>query len=316
MSASTPAAGSGSRRGQVARSTALEQSYASSTPSGLASALEAPASPGPRRRSPVRFRGLGLPIYTALALIFLLIPIAYTFVFSFNNSGKLNIAWQGFTLDKWTHVCDAQGLCEAFANSILVGLVATVLATVLGTAIAIALVRYRFRARSLISLLLFLPMATPEVVLGAGLAAQFLSLGVNKGLGTIILAHTMFCISFVVVTVKARVASLDPALEEAGRDLYGSPTAVFWRITFPLLVPGIAAAALLSFALSFDDFIITNFNSGAVDTFPKFIYIAAARGIPAEANVIASAVFILAIVIVVVAQVTRAARAKRLARTQ
>ena len=141
-------------------------------------------------------------------------------------------------------------------------MVATITATTLGTMIAIALVRYRFRFRSSISLLLFLPMATPEVVLGAGLAAEFLTAGVQKGIGTIIIAHTMFCISFVVVTVKARVASLDPALEEAGRDLYGSPQQVFWRITFPLLLPGIAAAALLSFALSFDDFIITSFNSG------------------------------------------------------
>ena len=112
-------------------------------------------------------------------------------------------------------------------------------------------------------------MATPEVVLGAGLAAQFLAVGVPKGIVTIILAHTMFCISFVVVTVKARVASLDPALEEAGRDLYGSPAQVFWRITFPLLLPGIIAAALLSFALSFDDFIITNFNSGAAVDVPE-----------------------------------------------
>ncbi len=284
---------------------------------GLDEALfdAAPASGSPSRPGRrIRFRGLGLPIYTALALLFLLIPIAYTFVFSFNDSGKLNIAWQGFTFDKWTSVCSVQGLCESFGNSILVGLTATVLATALGTLIAIALVRYRFKARSAISLLLFLPMATPEVVLGAGLAAQFLTLGTEKGLVTIILAHTMFCISFVVVTVKARVASLDPALEEAGRDLYGSPGQVFWRITFPLLLPGIAAAALLSFALSFDDFIITNFNSGSVDTFPKFIYIAAARGIPAQVNVIASAVFLLAIVLVVVAQVSRAARAKRLAK--
>jgi spermidine/putrescine transport system permease protein len=267
-----------------------------------------------KRRGELRAGGLGLGIYTVVALLFLLIPIVYTFVFSFNDSGKLNIAWQGFTLDKWLTVCSVQGLCEAFGNSILIGLVATVLATALGTLIAIALVRYRFRARSAISLLLFLPMATPEVVLGAGLAAQFLTVGVEKGLGTIILAHTMFCISFVVVTVKARVASLDPALEEAGRDLYGSPGQVFWRITFPLLVPGIAAAALLSFALSFDDFIITNFNSGAVNTFPKFIYIAAARGIPAQVNVIASAVFLLAIVLVIVVQVSRTARARRLAR--
>jgi spermidine/putrescine transport system permease protein len=131
---------------------------------------------------------------------------------------------------------------------------------------------------------------------------------------TIILAHTMFCISFVVVTVKARVSSLDPALEEAGRDLYGSPSQVFMRVTFPLLLPGILSAALLAFALSFDDFIITNFNSGSVTTFPKYIYISAARGIPAEANVIASAVFIFALVIVITTQVSASARAKRLAR--
>jgi spermidine/putrescine transport system permease protein len=255
-----------------------------------------------------------LPVYSALALIFLLVPIVYTFVFSFNNSLKSNISWRGFTLDKWTHVCDAQGVCEAFGNSILIGAIATFVATVLGTAIAIALVRYRFRFRTAVNLLLFLPMATPEVVLGAGLAAEFLGVGADMGIVTIILAHTMFCISFVVVTVKARVTSLDPALEEAGRDLYGSPSQVFWRITFPLLLPGIAAAALLSFSLSFDDFIITNFNSGSTATFPKFVYIAAARGIPAEANVIASAVFLLAIILVISQQVSAAARRKRLAR--
>jgi len=255
-----------------------------------------------------------LPVYSALALVFLLVPIAYTFVFSFNNSTKSNVQWVGFTFDKWLHVCDAQGVCEAFATSITVGVVATVIATVLGTLMAIALARYKFRARSAISLLLFLPMATPEVVLGAGLAAQFLTAGVPKGFLTIIIAHALFCLSFVVVTVKARVASLDPALEEAGRDLYGSPAQVFWRITFPLLLPGIIAAALLSFALSFDDFIITRFNNGGVETFPIYVYTAAARGVPAEANVIASAVFLLALVIVVVAQVTTAARRKRLAK--
>ena len=263
-------------------------------------------------------RGFGnwvLPVYSAAALLFLLIPIAYTFVFSFNQSLKSNISWRGFTFDNWTGVCKAQGVCEAFGNSLLIGVVATVLATVLGTMIALALVRYRFRFRSAISLLLFLPMATPEVVLGAGLAAEFLTAGVEKGIVTVILAHTMFCISFVVVTVKARVASLDPALEEAGRDLYGAPGQVFWRITFPLLLPGIISAALLSFSLSFDDFIITNFNSGAETTFPKFVYIAAARGIPAEANVIASAVFVLALAIVIVSQVSAAARKRRLALT-
>lgn len=274
-----------------------------------------------RFRGPQRARraGLGswlLPAYTVMAFVFLMIPIVYTFVFSFNDSVKSNIAWRGFTFDKWLNVCNVEGgaVCQAFANSVVIGIVATVIATTLGTMIAIALVRYRFRARSVISLLLFLPMATPEVVLGAGLAAQFLAVGVPKDMTTIILAHTMFCISFVVVTVKARVASLDPALEEAGRDLYGSPSQVFWRVTFPLLLPGIVAAALLSFALSFDDFIITNFNSGSVSTFPKYVYISASRGIPAEANVIASAVFLFAIVLVVGAQISRAARAKRLAK--
>lgn len=279
---------------------------------------EAMATPPTRAPSRRRF-GLGrwlLPVYSGLALVFLLIPIAYTFVFSFNDSIKSNISWRGFTLDNWTGVCKAQDVCESFGNSLLIGVVATVIATTLGTMIAIALVRYRFRFRSSISLLLFLPMATPEVVLGAGLAAEFLSAGIPKGIGTIILAHTMFCISFVVVTVKARVSSLDPALEEAGRDLYGSPAQVFWRITFPLLLPGIIAAALLSFALSFDDFIITNFNSGAATTFPKFVYVAAARGIPAEANVIASAVFLVAIALVVTAQVGAAARRRRLGRSQ
>jgi spermidine/putrescine transport system permease protein len=253
-------------------------------------------------------------IYSGIAFVFLLIPIIYTIAFSFNDSRRSNIVWRGFTFDNWTKVCESQGVCEAFGNSVVVGLTSTLLATVLGTMIAIALVRYRFPFRNSTTLLLFLPMATPEVVLGAGLAAEFLSAGIPKGALTVILAHTMFCISFVVVTVRARVASLDPALEEAGRDLYASPSQVFLRVTFPLLLPGIIAAALLSFALSFDDFIITNFNSGPFVTFPKYVYTAAARGIPAEANVIASAVFFIAIFFVVASQLSAAARRKRLAK--
>ncbi len=262
----------------------------------------------------ISFGKYALAIYSLLAIIYLLIPIAYTFAFSFNDSVKSNISWRGFTFDKWTGVCNQQGVCEAFANSVLIGVISTVIATTLGTMIAIALVRYRFKFRSAVSLLLFLPMATPEVVLGAGLASQFLSMGTQKGLLTIIIAHVMFCLSFVVVTVKARVASLDPSLEEAGRDLYGSPTQVFWKITFPLLLPGIISAALLAFALSFDDFIITNFNAGPETTFPKFVYTAAARGIPAEANVIGSAVFILAIAIVMTVQIRTSIKQKRLSK--
>lgn len=243
-----------------------------------------------------------VPVVATIVLIYLLLPIAHVILFSFNDAGRNNIQWRGFTLRNWENPCGAPQVCEAFGNSILVGVIATVVATTLGTMIAIALVRYRFKFRSTISLLLFTPMATPEVVLGAGLASQFLLAGVEKSLVTVVLAHTMFCISYVVVAVKARVASLNPAIEEAGRDLYASPAQVFWKITLPMLTPGIIGAALLSFALSFDDFIITNFNAGTATTFPKFIYISALKGVPAQANVLASIVFIAALVLVVVVQ--------------
>lgn len=261
---------------------------------------------------------LVLPVYSLLALVYLLIPIVYTIVFSFNNSkGRTNTIWQGFTFDKWLNVCSRGDICDAVGTSLFIGAVSTLVATILGTAMAIALVRYQFRARSLVSLSLFLPMATPEVVMGAGLAGLFFNIGAGYGYTTVILAHIMFCLSFVVVTVKARVQTLDPVLEEAGRDLYANPNAVFWRITFPLLLPGIVSGALLSFALSFDDFIITYFNSGgSVTTFPMYIYIAAAKGVPAEANVIASAVFLLAILLVIVTQVGGDIRRRRLMRVK
>ena len=265
----------------------------------------------PRRRRR-RLGDMIVPIFAALAFVYLLVPVAYTVVFSFNDAGKTNLVWQGFTLDNWQNPCGAPQVCEAFANSLQVGLVSTLVATALGTLIAIALVRFRFRGRALTNLLIFLPMSTPEVVLGAALLAQFLSVRVPLGFGTVVAAHVMFCISFVVVTVKARVSSLDPALEEAAADLYASPWQAFWRVTFPLLLPGIAAAALLAFSLSFDDFIVTNFTSGSYTTFPKFVYVSATRGIPPQANVISSFMFVLALAIVVIVQLLGYARSKRL----
>ena len=253
-----------------------------------------------------------LPVYSALALLFLMVPIAYTFVFSFNDSLKSNITWRGFTFDKWLNVCAVQNgaVCEAFGNSLVIGSVATVLATVMGTMIAIAIVRYRFRFRSATSLLLFLPMATPEVVLAASLLTLFLNLGVPLGFVTIVIAHVMFSISFVVVAVKARIASLDPRLEEAAMDLYASEVQTFRRVTFPLVAPGIGGAALLAFSLSFDDYIITNFNSGDVNTFPKFVYVAAQRGIPAQAYVIGAAMFFIALLFIALGETTRRRRAR------
>ena len=250
-------------------------------------------------------------IYATLAFIYLFIPVAYTFAFSFNDAGKSNLVWKGFTLDNWKNPCGAPEVCSALGNSLKIGLISTILATILGTMIAFALSRYRFKGRSAINLLIFLPMATPEVVLGASLLAMFLNFRTNPGMTTIIIAHVMFCISFVVVTVKARIASLDPRLEQAAMDLYANERETFRYVTLPLVMPGIAGAALLAFSLSFDDFIITNFNSGTVATFPKFVYVSAARGIPAQANVIGSSMFFIALFIVVAGQIISRRRKAR-----
>jgi spermidine/putrescine transport system permease protein len=249
-------------------------------------------------------------IYAVLGFTYLFIPVAYTLVFSFNDSGKSNIAWKGFTLDKWKNPCGAPDVCNALGNSLKIGFVATIIATILGTMIAFALARHRFRGRTATNLTIFLPMATPEVVLGASLLALFLNLRLNLGMTTIIIAHVMFCISFVVVTVKARIASLDPRLEQAAMDLYADEVQTFRRVTLPLVAPGILAGALLAFSLSFDDFIITNFNSGTVNTFPKFVYVSATRGIPAQANVIGSLMFIIALVVVLAGTLIGARRRK------
>ena len=242
-------------------------------------------------------------IYMVFAFTYLFIPVAYTFAFSFNDSGKSNLIWKGFTFDNWTNPCGAPEVCTALGNSIKIGLLSTIFATILGTMIAFAIGRHAFKGRSASNLLIFLPMATPEIVLGASLLSLFLVFQINPGFWPTVIAHVVFCISFVVVTVKARIASLDPRLEQAAIDLYANEFQTFRRVTLPLVAPGIAAAALLAFSLSFDDFIITNFNSGTVTTFPKFIYVSAARGIPAQANVIGSAMFFLALALVIVGQV-------------
>jgi spermidine/putrescine transport system permease protein len=252
----------------------------------------------------------GLRIYGVIAFAYIFTPIAYIAVFSFNAGGKDNLTWRGFTTANWANPCGQPDVCTALGNSLKIGIVATVLATVLGTMVAFALARHRFRGRTGTNLLIFLPMATPEVVLAASLLTLYLNLGMDLGFITIIIAHIMFCISFVVVAVKARIASLDPRLEQAAMDLYANEVETFRRVTLPLVAPGIAGAALLAFSLSFDDYIITNFTSGAVTTFPKFVYVSAQRGIPAQAYVIGTAMFVLAMVIVVGTELVRSRQAR------
>ncbi|MBL6275281.1 ABC transporter permease [Micromonospora fiedleri] len=246
-----------------------------------------------------------------LVLGYLFLPIAVVAALSFNRpSSRLSYDFNEFTLDNWRNPCATSDMCDAVLRSAQIGFLATVAATALGTLMAFALVRHRFRGRSGLNVLIFLPMATPELVMGTSLLALFVAGGVPLGFWTIVIAHVMFCLSFVVVTVKARLAGMDRRLEEAAMDLYASEWQTFRRITLPLVLPGIVAAALLAFSLSFDDFIITNFNSGTTVTFPMYVWGAAQRGIPPQVNVIGTAMFAIALLLVL-ATMLRGRRARR-----
>ncbi|MGC0414654.1 ABC transporter permease [Embleya sp. AB8] len=250
-------------------------------------------------------------LFGLLALGYMTLPNLVVLMFSFNDpNGRFNYTWNGFTTNAWEQPCGVAGICDSVAISMKIAVLSTLIATVLGTAIAFALGRYRFRARGAINTLLFLPMSMPEVVMGASLGTLFLNMRINTGFVTILIAHIMFCLSFVVVAVKARVLGMDPKLEEAAQDLYASPVQVFLRVTLPLAAPGIGAGAMLAFALSFDDFVITNFTSGNTVTFPMFVYGAAQRGTPPQINVIGSAMFVIAVLIVMIGQIRASRRAK------
>jgi spermidine/putrescine transport system permease protein len=249
-----------------------------------------------------------------LVLLYMLLPVFVVILMSFNEpASRVSYQFDGFTLDNWLDPCAPYQLCSSVATSLQIGLLATVLATALGTLMAFAMVRHRFRGRAAANVFIFLPMASPEIVLGSSLLALFVSAGFAGVLGfwTIFVAHVLFCLSFVVVTVKARLAGLDPRLEQAAMDLYANEWQTFWRVTFPLVFPGILAAALLSFSLSFDDFIITNLVSGQTMTFPMFVWGAAQRNIPPQINVVGTVMFVLALTLVVVGELGRRRQAGR-----
>ncbi|MGA7690412.1 MAG: ABC transporter permease [Jiangellales bacterium] len=282
------------------------------TSTSLPPAASEPA-PRIRRRGPLRWvRDNIITIAGIGAIAYLLLPNVVVTVMSFNDPvGRFNFSWNQFSLDAWTDPCAVAGMCESLALSLQIGLLSTIAALALGTLVAFALSRHRFRGRSSTNLLVFFPMATPEVVMGSSLLALFVNTQIPLGFRTILIAHIMFLISYVVVTVKARLAGLDPRLEQAAMDLYANERTTFWRITFPLVLPGIAAAGLLAFALSFDDFIITNFNAGGEVTFPMFVWGAAQRGVPPQVNVIGALMFILALLVVLGSEVARRRKARR-----
>ncbi len=237
-----------------------------------------------------------LNAYAALALAYLMVPIAIILLFSFNDTrSRFNFVWQGFTLEHWSDPFGVPGLLEAMRNSVEIAVLSTLLATALGTLMALALVRYEFRGRAPINFFIFLPLATPEVVLGAALLGLFLTVSFTTGFATIVIAHVMFNVSYVIVTIKARLEGMDTHLEEAAADLGAGEWTAFRLVTLPLILPGIAAAGLLGFALSFDDFVITNFNAGQTSTFPLFIWGAARQGVPPQVNVLATALLLIAL---------------------
>ena len=256
-----------------------------------------------------RVRRHVLTVYAGLAFGYLLLPVAVVILFSFNAPrGRFNYVWQGFTFDNWVDWDGVPGIRDAVVVSLEIAIASTMVATALGTMIALALVRHTFRGRGVTNMLIFLPMSTPEIVLGASLLTMFVAsvqLPIPQGvlfplnIRTILIAHIMFNISYVVVTVKARLANFPRHLEEAAMDLGANEWTTFWKVTFPLILPGVIAAALLAFSLSIDDYVVTAFTSGQTETFPLYIYGSQLRGIPVQVNVIGTMIFVSAVLLVV-----------------
>ncbi len=244
-----------------------------------------------------------LLIYAGLAVLYMLVPIIVIGLFSFeagNTQGELDFAWDGFTFDYWKDAFAVEAVNDSMIKSLQLAALTMVIATAIGTLMAMALVRHEFFGRRATNLLIILPMATPEIVIGAALLSMFISYNLDLGFTTLFIAHVMFCISFVVVVVRSRLIGFDRSIEEAAADLGAKPLTTFRLVTFPLLAPGIVAGALLAFALSLDDFVISNFNSGTTVTFPLYIFGASLRGIPVQVNVLATMLFAVTVVAIAV----------------
>jgi spermidine/putrescine transport system permease protein len=255
-----------------------------------------------------------LPIWGWLVILWLSSPIIVMIVYGFNDGTGKQVSqhWNGFTIKWYEHLFIYDDLTAAIRNSVTIALATTAIAVVLGTLMGVALGRFKFRGSGSVNLLLFANIAAPEVVLGAALLSLFLAVNIPRGYGTILIAHVMFSIAYVVVTVRARMAGLDPALEEAARDLGAGPIVTFFRVTLPIIAPGVLAGGLLAFALSIDDYIVTSFNNGTTQTFPLWVYGAAQRtggSVPPQVNVMGTLIFSFGVLIAVVGAVSSRKRA-------
>ena len=272
-------------------------------------AVSALNQPGRNFRGTFKLGDVALRLAAGFTLLFLFLPILVIIVFSFNKpAGKFNYTWQGFTLENWLHPFKYPALAKALRLSLEVAAISTAIALVLGTLVAIALVRQRFRGSKAVDTFMVLPLTSPEVVMGASLLTLFLSMGWATGFLTVIIAHVAFEISFIAMTVRARIRGFDWTLEDASLDLGANPTRTFFKVTLPLIVPGIVAAAMLSFALSLDDFIITYFVSGSTVTYPLYVNAATKAAVPPQINVLATAILMISLILLAVGTLYRRKR--------
>jgi spermidine/putrescine transport system permease protein len=272
----------------------------------------AEAAPAPVHRSQRRWTRFILPTYTALFILYLIVPIIVMIIFSFNTpSGRYNIKWEYASLDAWRNLFFEPALTQSLILTLEVAFTATIISTIIGMFLGLALGRYRFRGVGLMSFVIFLAIASPEIVLGSSLLTMYVSAGVEQGFPTLVLSHVMFCISFVAITVRARVSGMDRSLEEAAGDLGADPRTTFFKVTLPLIMPGVISGALLAFALSIDDYVISNFVAGPKLTFPLWVYGATRQGLPPQVNVMGTLLFLFGIAIVVAQLVISARRGRR-----
>ena len=284
-----------------------------SVPSSSAELHEEP----PRRGRGRKWTSYFLPVFFTVVLLYLITPIVVMIVFAFNNPpGRINLRWVGFTTNNFTNILANTQLIDAIKLSLEIAVIASAISTIVGSLLGLALGRYRFRASGAVNYLVFLAIASPEIVLGTSLLTMFATMFkfIPLGVTTIVIAHVMFSISFVAVTVRARVLGLNPQLEEAGQDLFANPITTFWKITFPLLLPALLAGFLLSFALSVDDFVITYFVSGSVTTYPLLIVGSSKTGLTPDFNVIGTFLFVGGVLIALLASLLPIFAAKRGAR--
>jgi spermidine/putrescine transport system permease protein len=271
----------------------------------------------PRPATPQRLR-IGswiLPGYTHLVMVWLFVPIVVMTIFGFNDThGKYNFAWTGFTLRWFEHPFGIPTLTSAVFLSLTTAIIATLIATAMGTLMALASHRYKFRGKTLMDSVLVMNIAASEVVIGAALLTLFVTLNVPLGPVTIVVAQVMFSIPFVAITVRARLVGFDRSLEEAAQDLGASPVTTFFLVTLPLIFPGVLAAALLALAICLDDYVITSFVAGNVQTFPLWVFGATREGVPPQVNVIGTLIFLVGALLAIGGASYRTWRSRQLAR--